>query len=139
MNTQRLCNLYGAVEKSDIRVFDKESIVTSATIYLNGKYGIFIDISQLNTSAEELCIIAHEYGHCITGSTHSLSSKFDLIEKHEYKANKAAVHLLVPYNDYIAAIKSGYIESWQLAEYFDVTEDFIRLANKIYKNEGMLN
>lgn len=138
MNAQKLYALYAKMQKGGIRVYDKRTGLNAVTIYLDGHYGVFLDLDQFETYTQELCILAHEYGHCKTGSTHALSSSLDLIQKHEYKANKAAVHMLVPYDDLCKAIGQGYTEVWQLAEYFDVTEDFVRLADQIYRSEGLI-
>ena len=110
----------------------------AVTIQMNQRYAIFVDAESVPTTAEESCIVAHELGHCDTGSTHAVFSPLDLVAKHEYAANKEAVHRLVPYADMLKAIRSGYTEVWQLADQFNVTEDFIRLADYIYRCEGYL-
>lgn len=138
MNAHKLFSIYAQMKDDDIRVYDRSTGLNAVTIYMNGKYGVFLDLDQFETYAQELCILAHEYGHCKTGSTHSVTSPLDLIQKHEYKANKAAVHMLIPYPALCDAINQGYTELWQLAEYFDVTEDFIRVADQIYRNEGLI-
>jgi len=138
LNAPKLYTLYAQMQKDNIRVYDKKIGLNAVTIYLNGKYGVFLDLDQFETYTQELCVLAHEYGHCKTGSTHAVSSPLDLIQKHEYKANKAAVHMLVPYDAFCEAIDQGYTEVWQLAEYFDVTEEFIQTADQIYRNEGFI-
>ena len=76
--------------------------------------------------------IAHEAGHCATGCTHKISSPLDLVAKHEYKANRWAIERYLPFNDINSAIKAGYTEPWELADYFNVTEKFIRKAIRYY-------
>ena len=66
-----------------------------------------------------------------------MNSPFDLIEKHEYKADKYAVHELLPFEDLEVACKNGYTEYWQLAEHLDLTEEFIKRAVYIYECEGL--
>jgi len=80
--------------------------------------------------------LAHELGHCTKGAFYNRYSELDIISKHEYRANKWAAQKLIPYEDFIKACKQGYTETWQLAEYFDVTEDFVRTAYNIYINMG---
>ncbi len=80
--------------------------------------------------------LAHELGHCKKGAFYNRYSKFDIISKHEYRANKWAVQNLIPYDDFVKACRQGYTEVWQLAEYFGVTEDFVRTAHDIYVNLG---
>ena len=118
----------------DYRLTDNKA----ATIKLNGEYAIFIDTDKMESIADELCIVAHEYGHCETGATHYISSPFDLVCKHEYKADKWAIHKILPIEDIKKAMLSGCTEVWQLAEYFNVTERFLKRAIQIYQNEEML-
>jgi len=114
----------------------KNQAQRAATIQMHQRYAIFIDAESIATTAEEACIIAHELGHCETGTTHAVYSPLDLVTKHEYAANKQAVHRLIPYDDMLNAIRSGCTEVWQLADRFNVTEDFVRLADYIYRCEG---
>ena len=53
-------------------------------------------------------------------------SPYDLISKHEYKADKWAIRRLIPKIDLEEAISAGHTQLWDLAEYFGVTEDFMR-------------
>lgn len=133
----KLEELFEQIYLHDIRLFTcPVPCGKAATIELNGIYGIFLDPDQLNTSAEELCAVAHELGHCMTGSTHQLSSPLDMVERHEYRADKYAIHRILPAQQISEAIQAGYTELWQLAEYFDVTESFLKRALDIYKREG---
>ena len=84
---------------------------------------------------EKVCL-AHELGHCELGAFYNRYSRFDVISKHEYRADKWAAQHIIPYEDFIAACRQGYTEPWQLAEYFNVTEDFIYRTHEIYINMG---
>ena len=70
----------------------------------------------------------HEGGHYATGTTHEVSSPYDLVEKHEYKANKWAVQRALSSDELDDAVAEGYTEIWSLAEHFGVTEEFMRKA-----------
>lgn len=74
----------------------------------------------------------HEIGHCATGCTHKVSSQLDLIAKHEYKANRWAIEKYVPFEQLNLAMSNGYTEIWQLSEYFDLSEEFIKKAISYY-------
>ena len=66
----------------------------AATIQLKSHHniwGIFLDKHKLDTEAKTKSALLHECGHYATGATHEISSPFDLIEKHEHKADKWAV------------------------------------------------
>ena len=53
--------------------------------------------------------------------------------KSEHKAEKWAIKKLVPEDELQNAFKQGIVEPWNLAEYFNVTEDFIIKAVNYYK------
>lgn len=100
----------------------------AVTLEVNGAYGIFMDFDNIASSAEEAVVVAHEGGHASTGATHKVCSPFDLVEKHEYKAWKWAVQNYISEDDLDDAVANGYIDICSLAEYFSVTEDFMRKA-----------
>lgn len=102
----------------------------AATVQLHGsdKWGIFLDSKRMDSPAEELSTLLHECGHYATGATHQISSPIDLIERHEYKADKWAVCRWIPAEALDRAVAEGYDQIWSLAEHFGVTEDFMRKA-----------
>lgn len=129
-----LC-LYDWLEAEGVYVFDRRLPFTNketkaATVQLDSKTltGIFLDKSQMNSTADEYSTMLHESGHYATGATHKLSSPLDLIEKHEYKANKWAVKNFLTESALDEAVAEGNTELWQLAEYFGVTEDLMKKA-----------
>jgi hypothetical protein len=99
---------------------------------------VALDYSLLFNHAEENTHLAHELGHCATGSFYKPYSKLDIRGRHEYRANKWAVHKLIPFAELQRAFSEGVVERWELAERFAVTEDFIETAVQIYQNEGAL-
>lgn len=100
----------------------------ASTIEIKGNYAVFMDFDHIDTAAEELVLVAHEGGHILTGATHKVSSPYDLVEKHEYKADKWAVQRLISEEELDDAVAEGHTEMWDLAEHFGVTEDFMRKA-----------
>ncbi len=95
-------------------------------------YAIGIDYAQIKNSADERVKLSHELGHCLNGAFYNIYSRFDCVAKCEYKADKWAIKKLLPQDDVITAINKGYTEVWQLAEYFDVTEELVKKAFWIY-------
>lgn len=61
-------------------------------------------------------------------ATHEVNSPFDLVAKHEYKADKWAIERALSVDELDDAVAEGHTEIWDLAEYFGVTEDFMRKA-----------
>jgi Zn-dependent peptidase ImmA (M78 family) len=98
-----------------------------------------MDPLQIETAAQERVHLAHELGHCETGSFYNLYSSLDIREKQEKRADLWAVRRLVPADEFRFALSRGIVEIWELAEYFDVTEDFIRRTLDIYCSKNILH
>lgn len=93
---------------------------------------IAIDVDKVATRQEEKTVLAHELGHCETGSFYNIYSKLDIRGKHERRADERAFQLLVPKSDLDEAVKAGITETWELAEYFDVPSEFMQKAMTYY-------
>lgn len=135
-----LTSLYNLAEQDRTPVIDmqihNDSVGAMSVCDEDGDCIIAIDSKKLKSEADHIVKMAHELGHCKTGSFYNEKSPLDIRSKHEYRADKWAVMNLVPYDDFIGACKKGYTEIWQLAEYFGVTDDFILRAHEIYLNMG---
>ncbi len=142
MPMDRLDKLYQEIFDKGIPVFDRRMAfsganadVKSTIIKLTDEdtWGIYLDKERLSTRAEEYTALGHEWAHYVTGTTHAVSSPFDLIAKHEYRANKNEIRTRIPKADFEAALAKGITEPWDLAEYFGVTEPFMRTAMIWYR------
>lgn len=130
----KLVELYELAEASDIDVdwflLGQEQ---SLSVKLpDGATCIAIDPREMDTLATETVHLAHELGHCKTGAFYNRWAARDIRQKHEYRADKWAIKKLVPKDELLKAIKSGHINIWDLAEYFSVTEDFMKKAMHWY-------
>ena len=94
----------------------------------DGSCAVALDPNTAETDAQLATDLAHELGHCATGAFYNRYSRFDLIQKHENRADRWAIAHLIPERDMDAAIAAGDTELWQLAERFGVTEDFMKKA-----------
>ena len=94
----------------------------------SGSCYIGIDPSIQDGGAQERTHLSHEIGHCETGSFYNRYAAIDSRQRHENRADKWAIHRIIPVESLDEAVAAGYTEVWQLAEYFDVTEDFIKKA-----------
>lgn len=90
-------------------------------------------------NSDEFIALAHEYGHCKSGATHHLSSPLEMIEQHEYRADRAAVHEFLPFAKIQDAFNCGCVELWQLAEHLDMPEKFVEIAVRIYRADGLIS
>ena len=103
----------------------------------SGACYIGMDESVRDGAAQERVHLSHELGHCMTGSFYSIHTAIDCRQRHENKADKWAVQKLIPHRDLDAAIASGYTQTWELAEYFGVTEAFIKKAVCFYTHGNL--
>ncbi len=113
--------------KSPLKSF---SVVAGATC------AIAINFSALEPG-EELTALFHELGHCETRSFYNQFSPFDVQQKHENRADKWAIQKLIPKDELDTAVERGLKAPWELAEYFGVTEDFVKKAVCYYANGNL--
>ena len=120
-------------EDEDITVLNTNCPECGSISLMTSEGNCYIGIDNKEmTKAEELVHMAHELGHCVTGSFYNRYSKFDIISKHEYCANKWAIKKLIPKDELISAFESGIMEIWELAEHFGVTEEFMIQTCEFY-------
>ena len=100
----------------------------------DGSCYIGMDEAIQDSGVQEIVHLAHELGHCATGSFYNRYSPFDLREKHERKADAWAIRRLVPEEDLMEAVGAGITELWELADLFDVTPEFMHKAVRYYQN-----
>jgi hypothetical protein len=94
----------------------------------DGQCYIAIDPRRLRSGADEKTKLGHELGHCATGSFYNRYSPYDLPARHEHRAEKWAILQLVPHEQLEEQLRAGRRTVWELAEWFDVSEDLIRKA-----------
>lgn len=109
------------------------SMAESLSILLDdGTCAIALDPTKFSSSADATWKLSHELGHCMTGSFYSRYAPLDERGRNEAKANRWAIKTLLPFEEMRAAMEAGYTERWELAEYFEVTEDMIQQAVDYY-------
>lgn len=134
-----LSKVYSKICELGVVLIGTNNDIKAATIEYQDNYGIFLNYNNFINSAEEFRVLSHEYGHCKTGATHKVYSPYQLIEQHEYRANRAAVLEFLPFGKLLDAAENGCTEVWQIAEYLDMPNEFVTLAINVYKGEGKLN
>lgn len=127
-------NLYTIAQEQNIEVleFDLKETESMSIMLDSGACFIGIDGSVRDNGVQERVHLAHELGHCVTGSFYNRFATIDHRQRHENRADKWAIRNLIPVNDLDEAVAHGYTEIWELAEYFDVTDDFVRKAVCLY-------
>lgn len=104
----------------------------------DGACSIAIDPFKLVSTKDEKIKLAHELGHCITGSFYNRYAKADIRARHERRADKWAIKKLIPKDELIEKLSEGYIEPWELAEQFDVTVPFMAMAMEYYQVRNLI-
>ena len=129
--------LFSIADRDQISVYwmDMESTESLSCCLPDGSCAVALDPWKLRSLADEKVKLAHEIGHCETGSFYNQYAAYDLRCKHERRADKWAYQALVPEEALLEAVRAGYVESWELAEYFDVPEDFIKRAYEYYQTK----
>ena len=134
-----LTEVYKKISDANIKLFSYDIPgIKAASIEINKEYGIFINYKKIDNSEEEFMIATHEYGHCASGATHKLCSPYDLICRHEYRADRRSVIEFLPIELLKKAIDAGCTYAYEFAEYLDMPEEFIRLAFKHYKAMNLI-
>ena len=134
MNTlERLCNEYA---EKNIKIYHDET--EPVTISYGERYAVFMDFFEINGTANLNWSLGHELGHCATGATHRVGSPFELIQKHEYKANRYFFTRYIPPCQFEDAFKRGITEKWEIAEWFELPEEFIIKAWTFYLDNNLL-
>ena len=125
--------VYKKIQDNGIAVFNFGlQNIKSVSVEADGKYGIFINRKEIENSDEEFIVATHEYGHCMTGSTHPPYSPLDIISKHEYRADRKSVLDFLPIDNIKSAIKNGCRSAYEFSEYLDVPEQFVIKAFQHY-------
>ena len=125
-----LRNIYHFAKTENI-VIDRFPLQTRDALSVMDEEGdcfIAIDPSKIVNDADERTKLAHELGHCVTGSFYNQYSCFDRRQYHENRADKWGIRYLIALEDLDDAIASGCTTFWELAEHFGVTEQFMKKA-----------
>ena len=145
--TKKISRIYDYFfNKDDVSVVDAPYLksVKALTAFdgeNNTKCWIAINYRAIDSEREELCILEEEKAHYEVGIiptnpfSNSYCNKISR-ERNEYRAKKKAVERLVPKDKLLDTMKNLsciYIEA--LAELFDVTNEFMADALKIYGYE----
>lgn len=115
-------------ENIEVLMFSLEKNGSMSLMDDNGRCFIGMDEGVRDGDIQERVHLGHEIGHCVTGSFYNIHAAMDLRQRHENRANKWAIHALVPVEELDDAVAEGCTEVWELAERFRVTEEFMKKA-----------
>jgi hypothetical protein len=126
-------NLYELADEEKIRILNY-NIDECNGIFLNkDKHNIIALNNKISSSNEEKEILAEELGHHFKSATYPVTcTNCIIIAKNEYKAKEWAYEYLIPYKDLQEAVGKGILTRDELADFFDVTSDFMQRCLEFY-------
>ena len=127
-----LCELLREAEISCIEVQEKGMPEKIKGLY--GENNVWLN-KNISTTAEKICILAEELGHHYTTSGDILDQSKIENRKKEIIARRWAYRKLVPLESLIEAYWAGISSRYELAEFLEVTEEFLEDAIKYYKDK----
>lgn len=132
--------LFKVAEDYNYHIYNRRTKNSKSFIVeIGNEYHINIDKRKTINHADEHVCMAHELGHCISGTTYTVYHTPLYRGSAEYRADYRAAQLLVPIDKLNDCIKWGITEKYDLAEYFAVTDEFIERVLYIYGNKGLIN
>lgn len=93
----------------------------------------YIFVNKNLSTTEKKCILAEEYAHFMLNHGDILNQKNMNNRKQEKKARNFAYELLIPVEEFIDAFSDGCVNLYEVAEFFDVTDEFLSGAIEHYK------
>ncbi|MBE5966984.1 MAG: hypothetical protein E7255_08465 [Lachnospiraceae bacterium] len=126
------------------RKYGDELCITETDLSnVNGLKGLYVDgcvaIEKNMMLKEKGCVLAEEVGHHLTSVGDILMQDNTNNRRQERKARIVGYNIQIGLYGLINAYKAGCKNSYEVAEYLDVTEAFLQDAVKYYKDKyGLL-
>jgi Zn-dependent peptidase ImmA (M78 family) len=107
----------------------------SGMYYSNSDYDLItVTLNKnLETFAEKTCTLAEELEHYFLTPIDLMRAPRRLQDRYERQAKFAACRRLVPLEKLIKAKQRGLLNRYDLAEYLNVTEEFLEQALRFYQ------
>ena len=106
--------------------------VRSVALAVGGSGVVGLDSSRPMTRAEEQAHLGHELGHCLYGGLYTRSSLYDIVERHEVRADRWYIRHAIPRKTLFRLLREGR-EVWEIAEMLDTTEEYVWQAYCYYR------
>ena len=125
MHTQALYDL-ARQQNIDVLTHPLPQTGSLSVMLEGGRCFVGLDRSVCDGATQERVHLSHELGHCVTGSFYNIYAAVECRQRHENRADKWAISTLIPVEDLDEAVAQGCTDIWELAERFQVTEEFMR-------------
>lgn len=129
-----LIELYNIAEDEDLTVKEYPLEYNLKGLYKNNK----IIIKKGMSNIEVKCVLAEEIGHHYLTVGNIIDENKITNKKQEKLARKWAYHKLIPVDKLKKGIQEGNKELYNLAEYLEVTEDFLKDALEEYTSKKLI-
>lgn len=90
---------------------------------------------DIKTQAEKSCVLAEELGHHYTSSGDILDQNDIMNRKQEYRARFYGYNLKIGLIGLIRAYEAGCRNIFEMAEFLDCTEEYLREAIQCYRSK----
>lgn len=90
---------------------------------------------NIETQSEKSCVLAEEIGHYSTTTGDILDQSKIWSRKQEYRARLYGYNLKIGLTGLIRAYESGCRSFYEMAEYLDATEEYLKEAIDCYKSK----
>lgn len=101
-------------------------------LYCNGTIGIN---SEIDTTAEKLCILAEELGHHYTSAGDIVDMSDSGNRKQERQARLWGYNKLIGLTGIVRAFQDGYRDRHEIAERLEVTEEYLQECIDCYRDK----
>lgn len=118
--------------RHDVDVYERPMKASIKGLYADNV--IWIN-SNIQTESEKCCILAEELGHYHTSYGHILDQSNLTNRKQEHRARNWAYEQLVSLPKIVQAYQEGVSGRYELAEYLQVTEEFLQAAIDRYRDK----
>ncbi|MBE0344396.1 ImmA/IrrE family metallo-endopeptidase [Paenibacillus sp. 28ISP30-2] len=97
--------------------------------------GLIILDKRISTTIEKACILAEELGHYHTSAGNILDQKDIRNRKQELRARQWAYQCMIPLDRIVQAHHARVKGRYEIAEYLNVTEEFLQSAIDRYRDK----
>ena len=129
-----LNELYDFAEQQNIDVdwcILKRAESLSAPLF-DGSCAIAIDPTLVAGAADEKDKLAHEIGHCMTGTFYNMYAPLDERGRCEERATRWEIKNVLPFAELIKAVRRGITSASELADHFSVPISLVQKAIHYY-------
>ncbi|WP_333860136.1 ImmA/IrrE family metallo-endopeptidase [Clostridium sp.] len=125
-------DLINEASKEGVNVIEMNFKGKSKGYYLDNVIAIN---AKLETTAEKRCTLIEEIGHLKTSSGNILDAKNTSNRKQEKRARNWAYEKLAGIISIVTAFEKGIRSKYDLAEYLNITENFLEEAIQHYREK----